>query len=138
MVCRPARHRWQDGLWRRPDRFALGALLIVMGFVVSLNLINPDAFIVRQNMARYWHGGDLDVVYLEPLSAGAVPALIEALAEGDKAGKEGAAKEGAAKEGEGAAKKADKPGDTAWGHGAKKKDGEKGKGLLGKLPGVGK
>jgi hypothetical protein len=75
------------GLWRRPDRFALGALLIVMGFVVSLNLINPDAFIVRQNMARYWHGGDLDVVYLESLSAGAVPALIEALAEGDKAGK---------------------------------------------------
>ena len=71
------------GLFRRPDRFALGALLLVIGFLTTLNLINPDAFIVRQNIAHYWAGGDLDAPYLESLSADAVPALIKAATNGD-------------------------------------------------------
>ena len=66
------------GLFRRPDRFALGAQFLVIAFLVALNLINPDAFIVRQNIARYQAGGDLDVPYLESLSADAVPALVNA------------------------------------------------------------
>jgi hypothetical protein len=70
------------GLWRRPDRFALGAMIIGMGFVVTLNVLNPEAFIVRQNIARYWAGGDLDVRYLESLSADAVPALVAAVVDG--------------------------------------------------------
>jgi hypothetical protein len=69
------------GLWRRPDRFALGAIIAVMGFLVTLNLLNPDAFIVRQNVARYWAGGDLDVPYLASLSADAVPVLVAAIAD---------------------------------------------------------
>ena len=64
------------GLWRRPERFGLGALVVAMGFLATLNLLNPDAFIVRQNVARYWAGGDLDIPYLHSLSADAVPALV--------------------------------------------------------------
>jgi hypothetical protein len=51
-----------------------------MGFLTTLNLVNPDAFIVRQNVARYWAAGDLDADYLESLSADAVPALVGVIA----------------------------------------------------------
>jgi len=67
------------GLWRRPDRFALGALIIGMGVLVTVNLLNPEAFIVRQNIARYQAGGKLDAYYLKSLSADAVPALVAAM-----------------------------------------------------------
>ncbi|MCB0037280.1 MAG: DUF4173 domain-containing protein [Anaerolineales bacterium] len=63
-------------LWARPDRFAIGVLVAAFGFVVALNLINPDAFIVRQNLIRYERLGYLDVEYLGTLSADAVPELI--------------------------------------------------------------
>ncbi len=66
-------------LWLRPDRFAIGALLAVMGLVATLNLINPDAFIARQNLDRYVQTGDLDVVYLTSLSDDAVPQLVRGL-----------------------------------------------------------
>lgn len=66
-------------LWVRPDRFAIGALLAVMGFVATLNLINPDAFIARQNLDRYGRSGDLDVAYLASLSDDAVPQLVRGL-----------------------------------------------------------
>ncbi len=66
-------------LWVRPDRFAIGALLAVMGFVATLNLINPDAFIARQNLDRYARTGDLDVAYLTSLSDDAVPQLVRGL-----------------------------------------------------------
>jgi len=73
------------GLWRRPGRFALGALIIGMGFVVTLNLLNPEAFIVRQNIARFRAGGDLDALYLESLSNDAVPALVAAMTSDESA-----------------------------------------------------
>ena len=44
-----------------------------------MNLINPDAFIVRQNLVRYEAGGELDAHYLGRLSADAVPGLVGAL-----------------------------------------------------------
>lgn len=66
-------------LWLRPDRFAVGALLAVMGFVVTLNIINPDAFIARQNLDRYVQTGDLDALYLTGLSNDAVPQLVRSL-----------------------------------------------------------
>ncbi|VAW30854.1 hypothetical protein MNBD_CHLOROFLEXI01-4045, partial [hydrothermal vent metagenome] len=66
-------------LWARPDRFAIGALLAVMGFLMTLNLINPDAFIAQQNLDRYVTTGDLDVVYLATLSNDAVPQLLRGL-----------------------------------------------------------
>lgn len=66
-------------LWLRPDRFAMGALLVAIGFVVTLNLINPDAFIAQQNLDRYVATGDLDAAYLATLSADAVPQLVRGL-----------------------------------------------------------
>ncbi|MGD2048866.1 MAG: DUF4173 domain-containing protein [Chloroflexota bacterium] len=68
-------------LWRWPDRFAIGMFLVAAGYLATLNLLNPDAFIVRQNLARYQASGDLDAAYLVRLSADAVPGLYRSLAE---------------------------------------------------------
>ncbi len=68
-------------LWRWPGRFAIGLMAVCIGFVATLNMLNPDVFIVRQNMARYRASGDLDVIYLETLSDDAVPELLGSLAE---------------------------------------------------------
>ena len=66
-------------MWIRPDRFALGALLAVIGFVATLNLINPDGFVARQNLDRYVRTGDLDAAYLTTLSNDAEPQLVRGL-----------------------------------------------------------
>ncbi len=66
-------------LWRLPGRFAVGALAATLGFLVTLNAINPDAFITRQNLARYRATGDLDVRYLTTLSEDATPLLLGAI-----------------------------------------------------------
>lgn len=79
-------------LWLRPDRFAIGLLVAAFGFVATLDLINPEAFIVRQNFARYQQQGEsafqrgtdpssndsarIDASYLAQFSDDAVPALI--------------------------------------------------------------
>ena len=66
-------------LWVRPDRFAVGALVAVMGFLATLNVINPDAFIAHQNLTRYEQSGDLDAAYLVSLSDDAIPAMVQGL-----------------------------------------------------------
>lgn len=71
-------------LWLGPQRIAIMVAVGAMGFVATLNFINPDAFIVQQNLARYHRSGDLDVRYLITLSNDAVPMLLvtlEAVAE---------------------------------------------------------
>ena len=40
-------------LWRRPEEFFAGLLVCAAGFVLSLNLLNPDALIARVNVTRY-------------------------------------------------------------------------------------
>jgi hypothetical protein len=62
--------------WYRPDRFALGAFVATFGFLITLNVINPDAFIAKQNLARYQTTGKLDVYYLTRLSDDAIPTLV--------------------------------------------------------------
>ena len=57
--------------------FALAALLACLGFGLSLNLVNVDAFIVRQNITRLIQQAELDTAYLADLSDDAVPALFE-------------------------------------------------------------
>jgi hypothetical protein len=61
----------------RRERFVFGAL--VAGFVVigALHILDPDAYIVRVNVARADRRFDAD--YATSLSADAVPALIAAL-----------------------------------------------------------
>jgi len=66
-------------LWRRPDRFAIGVFLAALGFLITLNLLNPDAFIARQNLNRYVATGNLDAIYLTSLSDDAVPQIVRAL-----------------------------------------------------------
>lgn len=65
--------------WRWPDRFGVGLLVTAVAFLATLNLLNPDAFIVQQNLARYGRTGDIDIVYLTTLSHDATPQLIAAL-----------------------------------------------------------
>lgn len=66
-------------LWRAPHRFTIGLIASAMGFMATLNLINPDAFITRQNLARYRRTNDLDAAYLTQLSDDALPQLAQAL-----------------------------------------------------------
>lgn len=55
--------------------FAFPAFLAFIAFLVGLNLINPDAFIARQNLARFDATGKIDAAYLSLLSSDAFPVL---------------------------------------------------------------
>ncbi len=75
-------------LWLAPERLAIGILIAAFGFILTLNLLNPDAFIVRKNIERFQKQGQLsvydesgrvDVDYVSHLSADSVPALVAAL-----------------------------------------------------------
>ena len=59
--------------------FAHGVLIVSIGALATLNLLNPDAFIARQNIARYQRGEELDVAYLGALSADTAPMLFSLL-----------------------------------------------------------
>jgi hypothetical protein len=49
-------------LWRKSDYFAIGLLIGCLGYVATLNVMNVDAFIVRQNWARYQLlGGEVQI-----------------------------------------------------------------------------
>jgi hypothetical protein len=63
----------------RPRWFSLGLPAAAAAYVLALNLLNPDAMIVRENLARYRLTGTLDAYYLTTLSADAAPALAAAL-----------------------------------------------------------
>ena len=63
---------------RRERFFALAAVVASLGFAATLTLINVDATITRQNVARVSQGKPLDVAYLASLSPDAVPALVTA------------------------------------------------------------
>jgi hypothetical protein len=59
--------------------FAVACAAGAIGFCLTLNLLNVDAFIVRQNFANPSRAGELDAAYLATLSADAVPALVARL-----------------------------------------------------------
>jgi hypothetical protein len=61
---------------RKLRAFALIALIATAGFGLTLNLLNVDAFIARQNVNRALTGEPLDSSYLSSLSNDAVPALL--------------------------------------------------------------
>lgn len=54
--------------------FALPLLMVMIIFLVGMNLLNPDSFIVRRNTQRFSETGKLDGRYLASLSADSVPA----------------------------------------------------------------
>ena len=57
--------------------FSLGALLAVIGFLATLNLMNVDLYIAERNLGRFENGRQLDVCYLRRLSVDAVPAMVQ-------------------------------------------------------------
>jgi hypothetical protein len=78
-------------LWVKPGRFAIGLLLVCIGFVTTLDVMNVDGFIASQNIRRYEEMGyqafrytdhqdtdyeRIDTVYLTELSDDGIPALI--------------------------------------------------------------
>jgi len=65
-------------IFKRQRAFANIALLVLMGFTVSLNTLNVDSFIVRQNINRAVKGKELDASYLSTLTSDAVPTLVKA------------------------------------------------------------
>ncbi|MDQ3927556.1 MAG: DUF4173 domain-containing protein, partial [Chloroflexota bacterium] len=65
-------------LWVMPNRFAIGSFVAAVGFLVTLNVANPDMLIAERNLDRYYTTGKLDVAYLAGLSEDAVPLLTQA------------------------------------------------------------
>jgi hypothetical protein len=73
---------------RRERHIALAMIVAALGFIVSLSVLNVDAFIVEQNLQREIRGAsdptfargraDLDVQYFLDLSDDAVPPLVNA------------------------------------------------------------
>ena len=65
----------------RSARFlaSVGAMASAFAVLVALNVSNPDALVVRVNLARAESGAELDVPYLASLSADAAPALTSVL-----------------------------------------------------------
>lgn len=61
------------------SRFAFRVFISVLGFFAVINLINPDAFIARRNIARFNETGKLDLYYLSSLSEDAVPTTAKLL-----------------------------------------------------------
>ncbi len=61
------------------ERFVPGAVAAGFVVVLGLHILNPDALIVKTNVARATSGATIDTTYLTRLSADAVPALLDAL-----------------------------------------------------------
>ena len=60
----------------RQRAFANAALFVLLGFAVSLNLLNVDKFIASNNINRSVQGEQLDISYLSTLSSDAIPTLV--------------------------------------------------------------
>jgi len=60
----------------RQRRFAAAAFFTLIGFAATINILNVDAFITRQNIQRAAGGGDLDIAYLASLTSDAVPGMV--------------------------------------------------------------
>ncbi|NJN16865.1 MAG: DUF4173 domain-containing protein [Oscillochloris sp.] len=63
----------------RPLVFSHGVPAAAAALLLALNILNPDALIVRWNVERYYATGDLDTYYIGQLSADVVPEAAAAL-----------------------------------------------------------
>jgi hypothetical protein len=61
------------------NRFAWGALWSAIMILAATNLMNPDAFIARTNLALMDQGREFDASYNADLSADAIPTVLSAL-----------------------------------------------------------
>lgn len=60
----------------REHIFSLGILVFLIGYLVTLNVVNPDYTIARLNVERYRAGHTLDFVHLNTLSPDMIPVLV--------------------------------------------------------------
>jgi hypothetical protein len=64
-------------LFRVRERiFSLGVLAVLIGYLVTLNVMNVEQYIADHNIDRFEHGADLDIAYLYTFSADAAPAML--------------------------------------------------------------
>ncbi|MDQ5823371.1 MAG: DUF4173 domain-containing protein [Chloroflexota bacterium] len=71
---------WLMGtMWVKPERFAIGAFVGLLVFLMTINIMNPDAEVAAYNLAH--RGDDLATRYLHVLSNDAVPVLADGLRE---------------------------------------------------------
>ncbi|MBI2342897.1 MAG: DUF4173 domain-containing protein [Deltaproteobacteria bacterium] len=64
---------------KRENAFAFRVIISIALFLTVINLLNPDAFIVRRNIERFATTGNLDIDYLNRLSSDAIPETIKIL-----------------------------------------------------------
>jgi hypothetical protein len=77
IVCLGALFAWLlFTTWFRRDRFAIGALLAGMAFIITANSLNPDADVAAYNLRR---NDELSTRYLYLLSEDAIPTLVAGL-----------------------------------------------------------
>jgi hypothetical protein len=60
-------------------RFVFRAMATGLAVLGTLNVLNPEAVIVRSQLDRYAHSGQIDAEYLVRLSADAIPPLVQAM-----------------------------------------------------------
>ncbi len=60
----------------RPARFTSATVGVTIAWVVLMNLLNPEALVVRLNVARAVAGASFDAKYHAELSADAAPTLV--------------------------------------------------------------
>jgi hypothetical protein len=65
-------------LWSRTwaPRFAIGGLICGLGYIASLNVLNPDALVAKRNIQRWQETGKLDLRALCALSDDAKELII--------------------------------------------------------------
>ncbi len=65
-------------LFRVRERiFSLGVLIVLIGYVGTLDLINVEGYIAEHNVARVAEGYELDFAYLNSFSVDAAPVMID-------------------------------------------------------------
>ncbi|MBZ0305450.1 MAG: DUF4173 domain-containing protein, partial [Anaerolineae bacterium] len=75
-----------DLLYRNKQVFWVGVMAVAVGFVLTLNLMNMDAFIASRNIDHFEKTGKLDIDYLTSLSDDAIPAITPLLEKKDELG----------------------------------------------------
>jgi hypothetical protein len=71
-----SQHIWTNG---KRELFTLRTFWTVVALLLAMNAINPDAFIAKQNLARYAGTGKIDTEYLGELSSDALPYTLRLL-----------------------------------------------------------
>lgn len=60
----------------RKNVFSFGLLLVMIGYLATLNVLNVDAYIAERNIERYHQGHDLDIAFLNILSEDATAPIL--------------------------------------------------------------